>query len=110
MPSYLDTLKPGRCPICEGRGLVYSSGDGWDEWDDCRICRGTGTLTEEMVAAERADYEAMERRCEELVKREREIEAIMLEIDPDCFKAGDIDRWRAVNAAADAQLAARAAQ
>jgi hypothetical protein len=49
--------KPRRikCPEKCDRGLVYSSGDGWEEWDECRCCNpkgdnDTGTLTKRRLA------------------------------------------------------------
>lgn len=31
------------CPHCKGKGGFVSSGDGWDEWDECRLCDPKGT-------------------------------------------------------------------
>lgn len=36
----------------ETQNTARIAGDGWEEWDDCRVCKATGVLTPEMVAAE----------------------------------------------------------
>lgn len=30
------------CPICDGKSGHTSSGDGWEEWDECRCCNPDG--------------------------------------------------------------------
>lgn len=30
------------CPECSGKGGHMSSGDGWEEWDDCKCCDPDG--------------------------------------------------------------------
>lgn len=32
----------GKCQACNGDAGFVSSGDGWEEWDECKECLGTG--------------------------------------------------------------------
>jgi hypothetical protein len=68
------------CPYCDGKSGHWSSGDGWEEWDECGCCDKDGSndsgkvserrlkqyrneLAEEEARWERMvnDYEAAER-------------------------------------------------
>lgn len=65
------------CPLKCKDGFHHSSGDGWDEWDECRCCNPKGwnesgmttkTRVREFEAAEAADAahaDAMIRKWEE---------------------------------------------
>ena len=61
-----------KCPECNGKGGHMSSGDGWDEWDDCRCCdpRGDGlggTVSVTRLAQFRNDQAAEVARWERIV-------------------------------------------
>jgi len=62
------------CPLrCRG-GYVQSSGDGWDEWDECRCCNpkgenASGTVSEARLAKFKADEAAAEAHVNELIAR-----------------------------------------
>lgn len=40
------------CPECNGKGGHVSSGDGWEEWDECRCCNADGKNDSGMTTAE----------------------------------------------------------
>jgi hypothetical protein len=76
-----------KCPERCDRGLVYSCGDGWEEWDECRCCNpkgnnDTGTLTKTRLAAFQKEEAEAEAHAE---ARVREWEAEMAQL---CQKCG----------------------
>ena len=58
------------CPHCKGDGFTHSSGDGWDEDDDCTLCGTTGRTTPDAVAAWNAETARMDAEIDELVRQE----------------------------------------
>lgn len=45
------------CPECNGKSGHVSSGDGWEEWDECRCCNPNGQNDSGMVTEKRlAEY------------------------------------------------------
>lgn len=61
-----------KCPECGGKAGHHPSGDGWEEWDECRCCNpkgdnDSGQVTAERLAAYRADLAAEEARMEAII-------------------------------------------
>lgn len=61
------------CPQRCNHGYHHSSGDGWDEWDECKCCNpdgnnDTGLVTERRVAAWRRAEAAEEKRINEQIR------------------------------------------
>ena len=54
-----------KCPECNGNGGHVSSGDGWEEWDDCRCCNRDGNSTGGMVSSARLTQFRREEAAEE---------------------------------------------
>lgn len=81
-----------KCPECNGNGGHVSSGDGWEEWDDCRCCNKDGngpggTVSTRRLAEFRREEAAkgtavtLNDRLIELARGEREVAAGM-DADP----------------------------
>ena len=73
-----------KCPECDGKSGHVSSGDGWDEWDECRCCNpdgdnDSGEVTPERLAEYRAEVAA-------------EVARIEAEISTLCKKCG-VEVW-----------------
>lgn len=68
-----------RCPENCKDGYHFSSGDGWEEWDECRCCNpkghnDTGMVSEARLAKFRREEAAAEKRAEQQVREyEREM-------------------------------------
>ena len=41
------------CPYCKGKAGHWSSGDGWEEWDECGCCNKDGNNDSGMVSERR---------------------------------------------------------
>lgn len=68
------------CPQRCRNGYHYSSGDGWEEWDECKCCNPEGENDSGMVSEDRlAAYRA------EVTVEEARVEAIM---NAPCEKCG----------------------
>jgi hypothetical protein len=66
-----------KCPDCNGKAFTHSSGDGWDEWDECRLCNPNGDrepddgfTTPERIAEFRAAEAAEAARIDALIADE----------------------------------------
>jgi len=75
-----------RCPERCNKGYHYSSGDGWDEWDECRCCNpnadnDTGMVTKRRLAAFKKEEAAQIAEADKIV---REWEAEMAKPCPKC--------------------------
>lgn len=60
------------CPERCINGYHYSSGDGWEEWDECRCCNpkgenDSGKVSEKRIAEYRAEIAAEEARIEAMI-------------------------------------------
>lgn len=81
-----------RCPEQCIDGYTYSSGDGWEEWDECRCCNpkgdnDTGMVSKRRLAAFRKEEAEAEAHAEAMV---HEHEAEMAKPCPKCgMKRGD---------------------
>lgn len=42
-----------KCPECDGKAGHASSGDGWEEWDECRCCNPNGKNDSGLVSEKR---------------------------------------------------------
>lgn len=61
-----------KCPECDGKTGHVSSGDGWEEWDECQCCNPRGENDTGEVSPERlAEYRA------ELVRIDADIDAMI---------------------------------
>lgn len=50
-----------QCPYCKGKAGHWSSGDGWEEWDECGCCNRDGNNDTGMVSQCRLkEYERQE--------------------------------------------------
>lgn len=63
------------CPEGCTKGYHHSSGDGWDEWDECKCCNpdgenDTGKTTQKRIDEFRAACAAEDARIEEIYQRE----------------------------------------
>lgn len=54
------------CPECNGKAGHWTSGDGWEEWDECKCCNKDGYNDSGMVS---------ERRLKQYRKEQAEDEA-----------------------------------
>lgn len=41
------------CPYCNGKAGHWSSGDGWEEWDECQCCNKNGDRNDGRVSEHR---------------------------------------------------------
>lgn len=75
------------CPLKCEHGYHYSSGDGWDEWDECRCCNpkgenDSGFVTERRLKAwQKAEADDMKR-------IDAQIKAWEVEMAKPCPKCG----------------------
>lgn len=53
------------CPECKGEAFLHSSGDGWDEWDECQCCNPDGENVSGMVTPERLTKYRADRAAED---------------------------------------------
>lgn len=65
-----------KCPECKGEAGHWSSGDGWEEWDECRCCNPDGDneqalTTPKRVAEFRAAEAAEDARIDAMIEEER---------------------------------------
>ena len=70
------------CPDCHGKSGRWTTGDGYQEWDDCPLCdpngdNDTGLTTRRRVAAYRKEQAADEARWDRIIAEEREAEAAL---------------------------------
>lgn len=75
-----------RCPEQCIDGYTYSSGDGWEEWDECRCCNPKGDNDTGMVSKRRLAAFQKEEAAEvaEADERVRQWEAEMAKPCPKC--------------------------
>lgn len=71
-----------KCPECDGKGGHTSSGDGWEEWDECPCCNKSGANHTGMVS---------ERRLAQFRKEEEEYAARWDKIIADAAARGELD-------------------
>lgn len=53
-----------KCPECDGKAGHTSSGDGWEEWDECRCCNPDGENDSGLVTPSRVKQFRVEEAAE----------------------------------------------
>lgn len=70
------------CPDCNGKAGRWTTGDGYEEWDECHLCNpdgdnDTGRTTKKRVAEYRKQEAAEAAYWDAFIEREREHEAAL---------------------------------